>query len=196
MTQVQAFFDKLAPAWDQYNQEDSDKLRSMLYTAGLDKNARILDIGCGTGILFPYLLEYAPTHIDAVDVSSRMVKIAQKKNTDSRIHVHHADFYDLSENVRYHAAIIYNAYPHFLNKLLFVEKLYQLLTPGGRFILMHGSGRKTINGVHHGRNASAVSVPLRSCAQEAETFSQYFDIDVSIDTAECYLLSGRAKDNI
>ncbi|MEA5004051.1 MAG: class I SAM-dependent methyltransferase [Christensenella sp.] len=194
-TEIQSFFDRLADTWDTYNQEDGEKLRSMLSTTGLVRHAHILDIGCGTGILFPYLLEYAPAHIDAVDISARMVEIAQKKNTDARIHVYHTDFYDLPKSITYDVAVIYNAYPHFLDKPLFTEKLFSLLAPGGRFILMHGSGRKKINGVHHGRNASAVSTPLRPCIEEAQTLSRYFEIDTRVDTQDCYILSGTSRES-
>ncbi|WP_066649434.1 class I SAM-dependent DNA methyltransferase [Christensenella timonensis] len=194
-TQIQNFFDRLADTWDEYNCANSEKLRSMLAVAGLPRHARILDVGCGTGILFPYLLEHCPKRVDAIDLSARMAEIAQRKNMDERIHVRHADFYDLNEGSRYDAAVIYNAYPHFLEKALFAEKLFRLLVPGGRFILMHGSGRKKINSVHHGRDASVVSVPLRSCAEEARHLSRYFEIDIRVDTDDCYILSGLSKES-
>lgn len=192
-TQIQDFFDRLAQTWDAHNHADGKKLRSMLTVAGLQNYGRILDIGCGTGILFPYLLEFAPLRIDAIDLSGRMASIAQAKNTDERIHVRQADFYNLPSGGTYDTAVIYNAYPHFLDKLLFAEKLCGLLVPGGRFMILHGSGRETINQVHTGGAVSAVSTPLRPCADESKILSHYFEIDIRVDTDDCYILSGTSR---
>lgn len=38
--------------------------------------------------------------------------------------------------------VIYNAYPHFIEKEKLVKKVEELLNPGGRFVVAHGACRE------------------------------------------------------
>ena len=45
-----------------------------------DRNAKILDIGAGTGFVAEYLTKFGYTNIDALEPSEGMVAIAKAKN--------------------------------------------------------------------------------------------------------------------
>ena len=60
MNKVADFSDTLADRWDELCYHDPEKLNDILRRTGLRKGLRILDIGCGTGVLESYLLPYSP----------------------------------------------------------------------------------------------------------------------------------------
>ena len=45
----------------------------------LDRDARILDVGCGTGLLAAFLVEEGFSHIDGLDYSAEMLDVAKRK---------------------------------------------------------------------------------------------------------------------
>ena len=78
MNKVADFFDTLADRWDELCYHDPEKLNDILQRTGLRKGLRILDIGCGTGVLESYLLPYSPLQIVGVDISPGMIKKARR----------------------------------------------------------------------------------------------------------------------
>ena len=82
MNKVADFSDTLADRWDELCYHDPEKLNDILQRTGLRKGLRILDIGCGTGVLESYLLPYSPLQIVGVDISPGMIEKA--KTGDSR----------------------------------------------------------------------------------------------------------------
>ena len=55
MNEIASFFDSLADRWDELCTHDADKINTILEQTTLHKGLRILDIGCGTGVLEKYL---------------------------------------------------------------------------------------------------------------------------------------------
>ena len=91
MNKVADFSDTLADRWDELCYHDPEKLNDILQRTGLRKGLRILDIGCGTGVLESYLLPYSPLQIVGVDISPGMIEKARSKYAtpivDFRCHV-------------------------------------------------------------------------------------------------------------
>ena len=50
MNQIEIFFDTMAERWDAVCVHDPGKIRTILDRTNLRQNARILDVGCGTGL--------------------------------------------------------------------------------------------------------------------------------------------------
>ena len=73
MNQIETFFDTMAERWDAVCVHDPGKIRTILDRTNLRQNARILDVGCGTGILESYLLPYEPRQIVAIDIAGQMI---------------------------------------------------------------------------------------------------------------------------
>lgn len=188
---MKQFFDARAAGWDAHCVlPDASSLRALFCAAGVQGGLRVLDIGCGTGVLFPALLETSPALVHGIDLSGEMAKRAREKHPDPRAHVFVEDFYTFSPDTRYDIAVSYNAYPHFTDKARFVQKLRSLLAPNGRFFVLHNGGHARINTCHSGGEAERISIPLLPCAEEAKHFEPFFRIDMQIDTEACYLLSG------
>ena len=188
ISSVNEYFNKLADSWDDSAKADPDKLTRIADLCDIMTEQRVLDIACGTGVMFPFLLARNPKVLLGVDICEAMIRKARSKLPDSRLKIIEQDFLALDE-VEFDCAICYNAYPHFLDKAAFAKKLRDVLVSGGRFVVAHGSGRDDINTVHKER-AACVSVELCSAEEEKEWFEPYFNVDMVIDNVDIYVISG------
>lgn len=81
MDKVKLHFDKVSKDYDYYKQKNKfyyDNLKQLLGVL-IPDNANVLEVGCGTGDL---LASRSPKKGYGMDLSSQMVKIAQKKHNN------------------------------------------------------------------------------------------------------------------
>ena len=108
-----AYFDRRASDWDRHMVTDDGKITAILNAAGVCANASVLDVACGTGVLFPYYLRRNVSRITGVDISAEMVRIAAGKCRDPRVEVLCGDIEALPVHRQYDCCVVYNAFPHF-----------------------------------------------------------------------------------
>lgn len=89
--------------------------------------------------------------------------------------------------------MVYNAYPHFLDKTCFARSLNRCLSSNGRFVIAHGRGRAHINACHSSLTDNAFSHTLLPCWEEAQRLGRGFEYDIMIDRDDLYLISGQRK---
>lgn len=187
---VIAYFDGCAPTWDQELLKNDEVIAEILDHAGISENMDVLDIACGTGVLFPYYTKRGVTSVTGVDISPEMVKIARGKYADSpQITVICGDIEEIDLKRRFDAVVVYNAFPHFCDAERLIKRLAALTKPGGRLTIAHGMSRDKIN-AHHQGSVRAVSNGLMPADQLAGLFSSYFDVDVVISNDSMYQVSG------
>lgn len=188
---IQGYFDEASKTWDQRAQADGSKLDCILAAIAFPQNAAVLDIACGTGVMFQPILRRRPVLLRAIDISPGMIAAAKSKALlIPNIKLSVDDFYTFEET-GFDIAILYNAYPHFADKPLLVQRLHRCLRTGGRFLVAHGSGRHEINARHdHLPGAATLSIPLKACEEEAKWFTHLFTIDMAVDLPDRYILSG------
>ena len=186
-----SFFDSLAANWDLCPHEYATR-EKIIDLADFPQNSILADIGCGRGVMFEHLLITHPKEIIAVDVSGEMIKYAQNTHRDSRISYRNEDFLQAQLSTL-DGAIIYNAYPHFLNKPALAKKLAQQIRSGGFFIIAHGRSRDLINGTHRGKTVSPLSIPLEAAEAEAEKFAPAFSVVQCVDDDCFYFIKLRRK---
>ena len=181
-----AFFDRLAPEWDNApaEYETREKLTAMM---SLSPNGVIADIGCGKGVMFEHLLKTCPAKLIAVDVSGEMIRLAKELFGDDRLEYINGDFLD-AELPALDAAVFFNSYPHFLDKVDLADKLALTLKKGGVMIIAHSASKTKINGAHSGESVSKLSVPLENAEAEASKFQKHFTTDTLIDNDEIYFV--------
>ena len=183
------FFDKYAPTWDNGCEPNSPAREAVAFIAGVS-GKNVLDIACGTGVMFPEYIEAGAKSITGVDLSPEMVRIAAEKFSDyENIEIICEDVLAL-ENDLFDTVILYNGYPHFLYKESLVKKVSELLVPGGRFTVAHGMSRDALN-LHHDGLPENICTDLLPASEEAKVWKKYFDVDAIVDTDSFYLISGR-----
>ncbi|MCL6591315.1 MAG: class I SAM-dependent methyltransferase [Firmicutes bacterium] len=149
------FFDQLAETWDTSGPPpETTIVEAFLHKLNFQPGGTILDAGTGTGMLIPYLFQYDPAKVYALDLSRIMLsKLAQKfenqfgdKLVIVQGDVHCLEFADHSID----AAICNGVYPHFHDKTLALAELYRVLKPGGVLAINHFAGKDFINSIHSG----------------------------------------------
>nr|WP_076388977.1 class I SAM-dependent methyltransferase [Vaginimicrobium propionicum] len=191
MNKIAQYFDERADDWDASGNCEHNRVQgAVLSLACVQEGDRVLDLGCGTGVMMPVYLEAKVASATGVDLSSRMVACAREKFQEiDAVDFIAADVLDLDESHPYDAVVIYNAYPHFMDKPALVEKVYRLLKPGKRFVVAHGTGKDGIN-QHHQAVDAGVSSGLRAACVESEVWRKRFDIEALVDTPAFYAFSG------
>ena len=191
---VQDIFNNIAPKYDLLNHLlsmniDKGWRRKAMSCIGEQEKGCLLDVACGTGAMFEALRERKPSHITAVDLSEKMIEIAARKvEGDSLFELQCRDLFEMTQET-FDRIIIYNAYPHFMEKDKVVQKVAELLNPGGRFIVAHGACREKINGCHT-NVPKEITSGLLSAKEESRLWETCFSIDILIDTEQFYMFSG------
>lgn len=186
---IKEFFDDFAHRWDNEPIADIQIVNTILDNAGIVKGVNVLDVACGTGVLFPYYLERNAS-VTAVDLSPEMVKVAKSKFP--QVNVICGDAEEIAFDNTFDCVMIYNAFPHFPNPQLLIENLVKYLNAGGRFTIAHGMGKKELDEVHK-KSAGKVSNILPECDELAEMLNPYFNVDITISNDKMYLVTGTKR---
>ena len=186
------FFDRLAPQWDADMIRSDEKIAKIMDGAGIQPGARILDVACGTGVLFPDYLARKVASVTAVDISPEMVKIAAAKYPEENITVLCADVEELDPSMQFDCIMVYNAFPHFPDPQRLIATLSSHLKPGGSLTVAHGMSRAQIDHRHEGP-ASKVSLGLMHEDALAAIFAQHLTVTVKISDEQMYQVTGTKR---
>lgn len=181
------FFDRCAAWWDDDMVRHEDIIKTILDNGGICENIDVLDVACGTGVLFPDYLKRKVASVTGIDISPEMAKIAQSKFP--QIKVICDDIESVKLNRQFDAVMVYNAFPHFPNPAHLIEVLAGMTKQGGRLSVAHSMSRVQLHRHHEGR-ASSVSIELLDENELSALFSKWFDVDVVISDDHMYQVSG------
>ena len=184
------FFDRYAPSWDA-DQIPKDKIiNRILDNAGVGEGQEILDVACGTGILFPFYLERKVASVTGIDISHEMARLAQQKHAQyENLQVICGDVEETRFDRQFDNVMVYNAFPHFPEPERLIATLASLTKEGGRLTIAHGASREQIDN-HHSGAASKVSNGLMYADELKLLFDPYFEVDILISNQEMYQVSG------
>lgn len=184
------FFDRCAPTWDAEMIKSDEIIGKILDHAEVQPGQDILDVACGTGVMFPYYLERGVGSVTGVDISPEMARIAEEKYAEEpKVRVLCGDIEEIDLGQKYDVIVVYNAFPHFPNPQRLIAILSSLLKEGGRMTIAHGASREAIDG-HHGGAASKVSNGLMSADSLQRLFRPYFEVEVVVSNRRMYQVSG------
>jgi ubiquinone/menaquinone biosynthesis C-methylase UbiE len=178
MRKRQTFFNQAAKNWDkEYN---SSKLQTFLkqfvQSFGILAGEHVLDVGTGTGILIPFLLEIVGSkgHITAIDYAKSMIDVCKSKyshlpNVSIQIaNVENLPFPDVS----FDAVTCFGLFPHLDNKKVTLQQFHRVLKLKGKLIIAHALSSTEI--IRHHRNTPTVAkdvlpneVEMRKLLQQA-----------------------------
>ena len=184
---IRDFFNNFAPQWDNEHVAEKEIIDTVLDNGGIKENVDILDVACGTGVLFPYYLERKVKSITAVDISPEMVKIAKSKFPQADVICGDAENFTFPH--QFDAIMIYNAFPHFPEPEKVIENLSKHLKSGGKISIAHGLSKKELDEIHM-KSAGKVSNILPECEELAEMLKPYFNVDIMISNDKMYQVSG------
>jgi ubiquinone/menaquinone biosynthesis C-methylase UbiE len=149
---VRAFFNKKATVWDEtIAEKDSTKLQRMAQRLSIKPGSSLLDVGTGTGILIPFLLDKvgANGRLVAMDIAEEMLKISRAKGFSENIAHLHADIGNLPLcGEIFEAVVCYSSFPHFPNKSQALSEMARVLKSNGGLFICHTVSRSTVNSIH------------------------------------------------
>lgn len=155
----QAFFDKLAEEWDlAFTSEDLERLNHLIEKINVRPGMDILDLGCGTGILFDLLRRKTGEKgtVTGVDFSLNMIRIAHRNFPFENVNVVDADVTMLPfPDKRFDLAVAFASFPHFRDQHRTLHEIHRVLKTGAKFFIIHLASSKEI-GEHHKRIGGVV----------------------------------------
>jgi demethylmenaquinone methyltransferase/2-methoxy-6-polyprenyl-1,4-benzoquinol methylase len=154
------YFNELAPSWDEKVGNDETRhaaLARVFDRIEIPEGGRVLDAGCGTGVLFRHIIEKTGSGgmITAVDYAPAMLDRARElhpdyENIDYR--AGDAASLDLEENF-YDTILCFAVLPHVEDKGRFLATLRHAIRDDGRLYIFHLADTATLNSFHSGLNA-------------------------------------------
>ena len=188
------FFDRCAPTWDAEMIKSDVKIDRILDNAEVGAGMDVLDVACGTGVMFDYYLQRDVASVTGIDISPEMAKIAAEKYAgEPKVQVICGDVEEYAFGRQFDRIVVYNAFPHFPYPKRLIKKLAKLLKIGGRLTVAHGMSREAIDG-HHSGSASKVSNGLMEADSLKRIFDAHFQVEVVISNDHMYQVSGVKRD--
>jgi ubiquinone/menaquinone biosynthesis C-methylase UbiE len=161
MSNRREFFNAAADTWDErfQNQELTNFLSQLVPTFQLKQGQKVLDVGTGTGLLVPFLVEAVGStgQVTAIDFAEKMVKVCKAKYANLpnvTVLVQQVEKLDLYSGT-FDAVTCFGLFPHLENKKEALNQINRVLKPGGKLIIAHALSSMELD-AHH-RNSSAVA---------------------------------------
>lgn len=156
------FFDRRAEGWLDtfYRNPDTgnhdlhrEKIEGIVDRLNPGPEHRVLDLGCGSGALVPYILGRLSGKglLFETDYSPEMIRANRGRHQDPRIRFECAHVMDMPfEPSSFDRVVCFACFPHFQDQAGAVERIAGVLRPGGRLVIAHLMSSKEIAGHHRG----------------------------------------------
>ncbi|MEW5993793.1 MAG: class I SAM-dependent methyltransferase [Candidatus Zixiibacteriota bacterium] len=188
----QKFYDLLASEWDlMFTAEDLEFLRYIVDRLPAKEGMDIIDLGCGTGILFDMLRRRVGDRgsITGVDFSMQMVLQAYRNFPFPNVNVVDADATMLPfADDSFDMAVAFSAFPHFSDQQKAIDETHRVLKPNTRFFIIHLQSSKELSELHDrmGGVLEHDKLPPEKRLREMLDSSMFTDVTID-DHAGLYL---------
>jgi ubiquinone/menaquinone biosynthesis C-methylase UbiE len=149
---VRGFFNRRASTWDEsIDAETLGKSIKIAESLDIKPGGRVLDVGCGTGILLPRLLEAVGDEgfVWALDIAEEMLREARRKYRRPNLNFLRCDIAGTPFPERlFDLVVCHNCFPHFVDKEGAVLEMFRILAPAGRVVISHTESREAVNERH------------------------------------------------
>lgn len=194
LEKMDAFFDARIGDYDAHMLCDIEGAREFYpFTAGclpVQKNASVLDLGCGTGLELEYYFAVNPTaSVTGIDLAPGMLEALRTKFPDRNLRLILGSYFDadLGQEL-YDAAVSVESLHHFTQakKTELYKNLYMALKPGGYFILTDYFAKDDENERHWQRELSR----LKAENGIADDAFYHYDTPLTVEHEMQALLDG------
>ena len=147
------FFDQISHDWDKEHStpEEQERTRQFAQRFDLAKGETVLDVGCGTGRLIPFIKEKVGDDgvLVEMDLSEGMLQIGNRKHDLPGLYFVQADAHHLclKEN-RFSTIICMAFFPHLNDNAGALAEFRRILKPGGTLMVTHQMSREELNEFH------------------------------------------------
>lgn len=192
------FFDREAETWDNPENDytGNPKFLQWLEDVGLEENMTVLEIGCGTGTVLPFLARRTGRHgqVFAMDLSGGMLIRAKERSESLGVSFCQGEGRQMPfSDARFDQVMAINTFPHLQPRLEAICEMRRILKPGGLLNITHFCSREFVNQIH----ASASGVVNEDHLPPAERLaslleSRGFHPLLSIEQNDFYWVRARA----
>jgi len=188
------YFESYADEWDKmFTAEDLEILSFLLESFRIRPGSKVVDLGCGTGVLFDMLRRRVTRAgmVVGVDFSSRMVKRARQNFPFKNVCEIDADVENLPiGDALFDYAITFAAFAHFTNRRRVIEEVSRILKAGGQFHIIHLASSRELEEEHRMAGGPVQDDHLPSYEEMTRLFEQGRFINIKItDHPGLYLAS-------
>ncbi len=187
------FFDYHAADWDKYcPPEVIEKAKDVLAALPIKSGDTILDLGCGTGILYPVLqdINRGDGLVYAADFSRKMLSRASLAYPAGFLICATSNQLPF-RNSCFDQVIAFAAFPHFSDKMQVCREVYRILKSAGYFYVVHLLSSEEIKEHHYhaGEEVKNDMLPAESEFRKMLTDAGFGDAAIEDRTGKYILIA-------
>ncbi len=179
------YFQSYVDEWDKmFTAEDLEIISFLIDSFDIQKGERIVDLGCGTGILFDFLRRKVGGEgmVVGVDFCADMIRRARKNFPFNNVYEVDADVEYLPLRSEYFdTAISFAAFAHFAHPNKVMDEVSRVLKKNGRFHIIHLMGSEELADYHHksGGPVSDDQLPTAELMSEFFKLGHFTDVKIT-----------------
>jgi ubiquinone/menaquinone biosynthesis C-methylase UbiE len=194
----QRYFNELASRWDSLPAPEGapGRVRAFVTRAAAPDAERILDVGCGTGVLLPALRERCPrAAITELDLAEEMLRENAAKWRQAPIRWVCADGARLPfRGAAFDLVLCFGVLPHFEDLTAALAELARVLRAGGALAVGHLMGSAELNAFHRSLGEPVAGDVLPGAAELSERLGALgLVVAEAEDAADGYFVRGRKR---
>ncbi|AFQ42543.1 class I SAM-dependent methyltransferase [Desulfosporosinus meridiei] len=196
MSHKKAYFDEKAAKWDTLIEDEVIlRLKNMVEELALPPGCKVLDLGTGTGVLVPLLIEAVGSagNVVGLDFAPQMLAEARKKYQYPNLEFIEGAAEEIPLTDQAVDEVVCNsAFPHFDDLRRSAQEMARVLRPGGRVTVMHPHSREYINNLHVSLGGAVQNCLLPEEKEMKSIFAEAGFAEITLEDApQGYCLSGR-----